>query len=244
MRQLARYLRLSEAPFGVEVQETEDPIRVTYVGIQDSFSAEFEVALAIFHLRREAESRLQPEYVSFIHAPDDVGETEHLLGCPVRVRMPWLGLALSRQHWELRLRRRDPALQSVLLRSAKEVAARIPETRDVVADLRRILISRLAQADSDIESVARSMGTSVRSLQRRLSAARTTYQDILDATRSEVAGQYLIDRTLSVSEVAYLLGYSEPAAFHRAFKRWHGSTPQEFRQAHQSTGQLSRGKRR
>lgn len=243
MRQLARYLRLSEAPFSVEIYDTEDPIRVTYLGIQDSFTAEFEIALAIFHLRREAESRLQPGYVSFVHAPDDVGETEHLLGCPVRVRMPWLGLALSRQHWEMRLRRRDPALQSVLLRSASDVAARIPEANDPVADLRRMLISRLAQGDCDIESVARSMATSVRSLQRRLAAAQTTYQWVLDATRSEVARQYLVDRTLSVSEVGYLLGYSEPAAFHRAFKRWHGSTPQEFRQAHQSTRGQSRSER-
>ena len=232
MRQLARYLRLSEAPFSVEIDDTEDPIRVTYLGIQDSFTAEFEIALAIFHLSREVESGLQPEYVSFTQALDDVGEAEHLLGCPVRVQMPWLGLALSRQHWGLRLRRRDAALQSVLQRSAKEVAARIPDANDLGADLRRILISRMAQGGSNIESVARSMATSVRSLQRRLAAARTTYQNILDATRSEVAGQYLVDRTLSVSEVGYLLGYSEPAAFHRAFKRWHGSTPQEFRLAH------------
>lgn len=65
MRQLARYLRLSEAPFSVEIHDAEDPIRLVYVGIQDSFSAEFEIALAIFHLRRETEFRLQPEYAGF-----------------------------------------------------------------------------------------------------------------------------------------------------------------------------------
>jgi AraC-like DNA-binding protein len=236
MQQLARYLRLSEAPFSVEIYDNEDPIRLAYVGIQDLFTAEFEIALAIFHLARETEARLQPEYVSFTQAPDDVGEAEQLLGCPVRVEMPWLGLALSREHWELRLRRRDAALQSVLLRAAKEVAARIPEGNDSVADLRRMLLSRLAQGDSDIESVARSMATSVRSLQRRLAGTGTTYQELLDATRREAASQYLITRALSISEVGYLLGYSEPAAFHRAFKRWHGSTPQEFRLAHRRSG--------
>jgi AraC-like DNA-binding protein len=99
-------------------------------------------------------------------------------------------------------------------------------------DLRRILLSRLPQGDSNIESVARSMGTSVRSLQRRLTYRGSSYQDVLDSIRREAAGQYLSDRALSISEVGYLLGYSEPAAFHRAFKRWHGSTPQEFRLAH------------
>jgi AraC-like DNA-binding protein len=232
MRQLARYLRLSEAPFSVEIYDTENPIRIVYVGIQDFFTAEFEIALAIFHLGRETGSRLQPEYVSFSQPPDDLREAELLLGSPVRTQMPWVGLALSRQDWELPLRRRDAALQSVLLRNAKDVAARLPEGNDVVADLRRILITRLPQGDSDIDSVARSMATSVRSLQRRLGARGTTYQEVLDATRREAAGRYLVDRVLSVSEVGYLLGYSEPAAFHRAFKRWHGSTPLEFRLAH------------
>lgn len=229
MRQLARYLRLSEAPFSVEIHDAEDPIRLVFVGIQESFTAEFEIGLAIFHLRRETESRLRPEYVGFTHRPEDIGEAEHLLGCPVRTQAPWVGVALSRQSWELPLRRRDAGLQSVLLRNAEEVAARLPETNAVVADLRRMLMTRLAQGKSDMESVARSTATSVRSLQRRLAAAGTSYQELLDSTRREAAGRYLADRALSVSEVAYLLGYSEPAAFHRAFKRWHGSTPQEFR---------------
>jgi AraC-like DNA-binding protein len=232
MRQFARYLRLSEAPFRVEIHDAENPIRVVYVGIEDSFTAEFEIALAVFHLRRETAFRLQPEYVGFTQTPDDVREGEHLLGCPVRTQWSWLGLALSRKNWELPLRRRDAVLQSVLQRNADEVAARPPEANGVVAALRRILITRLAHGDADIEFVARSMATSVRSLQRRLAAAGTTYQELLDLTRRETASRYLADRALSVSEVGYLLGYSEPAAFHRAFKRWHGSTPQEFRLAH------------
>jgi AraC-like DNA-binding protein len=52
---------------------------------------------------------------------------------------------------------------------------------------------------------------------------------VLDRVRREAAQGYLADSTLSVGEVGYLLGYSEPAAFHRAFKRWHGVTPIEYR---------------
>jgi len=235
MRQLARYLRLSEAPFSLEIHDAEEAIRLVFVGIEDSFTAEFEIALTVFHLRRETESRFQPEYVGFTQTPNDAGEAEHLLGCAVRTQMPWLGLALSRQNWELPLRRRDAVLQSVLLRNADQVAARLPEANGVVADLRRILMTHLAQGDSDIDFVARSLATSVRSLQRRLAVAGTTYQELLDLTRREAAERYLADRALSVSEVGYLLGYSEPAAFHRAFKRWHGRTPQEFRLANRPT---------
>ena len=230
-KQLARYLRISEAPFAVEIRDDEDPVRLTYVKVNDPFTAEFEVALAIFHFRRETESRLTVEYASFMHTPDDVVGMKQALGCPIRIQSPWLGFALSREAWELPLRRQDPVLHSILYRNAEELAARLPETDSVVAELRRLLLTRLAQGDPDIGLVARSMVTSVRSLQRRLAAAGTSYQEVLDSTRREAAGRHLANRTLSITEVAYLLGYSEPAAFHRAFKRWYGSTPQEFRVA-------------
>ena len=124
----------------------------------------------------------------------------------MRTQRPWLGLALSRQSWELPLRRRDVVLQSLLLRNADEIADRLPKPNDVVSDVRRILLTRLTQGDSNIESVARSMGTSVRSLQRRLTYRGSSYQDVLDSIRREAAGQYLSDRALSISEVGYLLG--------------------------------------
>ncbi|HXU18325.1 MAG TPA: AraC family transcriptional regulator ligand-binding domain-containing protein [Terriglobales bacterium] len=229
MHQLARYLRLSEAPFSVEIRDEEDPIRIVYLGIKDSFLAEFEVALTIFHLRGETESSFHAEYVSFTHDPGDVAEIEPSLGCPVRTKAAWLGLVVSPATWQLPLRRRDPVLHSVLRRNADELASRLADEDAVVHDLRRMLTNRLRQGDSDIATVARSMASSVRSLQRRLAAAGTSYQEVLDGTRREAADQYLSDVALSTSEVAYLLGYSEPAAFHRAFKRWHGSTPHEYR---------------
>jgi AraC-like DNA-binding protein len=229
VQQLARYLRISEAPFRLEIRDDEDPVQLVYVGIRDTFTAEFEVALPVFHLRRETESYFCAEYVSFTHKLDDAAEMEQVLACPVRTQASWIGLALSRQTWELPLRRRDPVLQAVLKRHAQEVSARLPAIDGITAELRRTLINRMARGNSDIELIARSMATSVRSLQRRLAAAGTSYQELLDSTRREAATRYLSDCSLSISEVSYLLGYSEPAAFHRAFKRWHGSTPQDFR---------------
>jgi len=229
MRQFARYLCLSEAPFAVEIRDDEDPIRVVYLGIKDSILAEFEVGLAILHLSRETDSDFRADYVSFTHMPDDIAGIEQTLGCSVRSQAEWLGFALSREAWGLPLRRHDPVLHSVLRHNAEEIRLRLPEGDVVVAELRRILPSRLRLGDSGIGTVSQCMATSVRSLQRRLAAAGTTYYEVLESARREAADQYLSDRKLSTSEVAYLLGYSEPAAFHRAFKRWHGSTPREYR---------------
>jgi AraC-like DNA-binding protein len=118
----------------------------------------------------------------------------------------------------------------VLERHAKEIIACLAAGDNVIIETRRVIMSRIAQGETEIQSVARCLATSARTLQRRLSAAGTSYQELLDSTRCEAASRYLQDRRLSISEVAYLLGYSEPSAFHRAFKRWNGLTPQEFRQ--------------
>jgi AraC-like DNA-binding protein len=56
-----------------------------------------------------------------------------------------------------------------------------------------------------------------------------SYQDLLDESRKEASARYIRESTLAIGEVAYLVGYSEPAPFHRAFKRWYGMTPDVFR---------------
>ena len=86
-----------------------------------------------------------------------------------------------------------------------------------------------------IDAVARRLATTPRTLQRRLARARTSFEALCDDARKEAAQTYLADTTLTIAEVTYLLGYSEPTAFHRAFRRWHGTTPQAFR-ARRSAG--------
>lgn len=80
-----------------------------------------------------------------------------------------------------------------------------------------------------IEAIARHLMVSIRQLQRELQAEHTSYQQILDETRKELALRHLINPEISIHDVAFLLGFSEPSAFHRAFKRWTGQTPRNYR---------------
>lgn len=229
LRQLARYLRLNEAPFALDPRGDEDPIRVMYERALNAFAVEFGVVLTLLHLREETQGQLNVIPVSFTHTPDDAAEIEHLLGCPVHASASWNGFLLPREAWEMTMRRRDPVLRSVLEQHAAALAARVPETNMLARDVRRVLASRMSEGETQIESVARALATSTRSLQRRLAAVGLSYQQLLENARREAADEYLSDPSLSIGEVAYLLGYSEPAAFHRAFKRWNGMTPQASR---------------
>lgn len=213
------------------VCDDEDPIRVVLEGYDTPFSAEFTVTLNLLHFRQKTEDRFRAACASFCHTPDDVAEMERVLGCPVLTGASWNGWTLSRETCQLPLRRRDPALGSLLQRQADEAIARLPPMEGVALDVRRALAPRIGGGDTRIQTIARTLATSARSLQRRLAAAGVTYQQLLDLARKDAAERYLTDSPLSIGEVAYLLGYSEPAAFNRAFRRWHQETPQAFRLA-------------
>lgn len=229
LEQLARYLRLVASSVVMRFRDAEDPICVVFEGPPGSLQYEFGITLALLHLREETEGRMRPEYVSLAYTPDDPTGLERLLGCPVRAGASWNGWAMSREAGSLPLRRRDPILRGVLQHHANEMLRRAPVAAGVSHDVRRALAPRVAGGDTRVEAVARELAMSVRSLQRRLSEEGCSYQSLVDAIRKEAAEQYLSDSSLSAGEIAYLLGYSEAAAFSRAFKRWSGMTPQGFR---------------
>jgi AraC-like DNA-binding protein len=230
LTRLARYLRLAEARSVPDAREEEDPIRVLLQGCDTSFSAEFTVTLNLLHFRRETETRFRAIYASFCHEPDDVTEMERVLNCPVHTGASWNGWALTREAWQLPLRRRDSVLTSLLQRQADEAIARLPPMEGVPLDVRRALASRIGGGDTRIQTIARTLAMSARSLQRRLAAAGVSYQQLLDLARKDAAECYLTDSQLSIGEVAHLLGYSEPASFNRAFRRWRNQGPRAFRE--------------
>lgn len=194
------------------------------VSVRREYWGQYTVTLAVLHFREETEGHLQVEHVSFPHQPEDADFVERVLACPVRVGQSWAGFALTREAWELPLRRRESILRGVLERQADEIIAQQPAPNAVTSEVRRVLASRIARGDTQIQSVARALSTSTRSLQRRLAAVGLSYDQLLDQVRKEAAERYLSDSPLSITEIAYLLSYSEPAVFNRAFRRWYEQT--------------------
>jgi AraC-like DNA-binding protein len=229
-RQLVRYFPLVRAPADLTLVEGEDPIRLV-VQSTDQFTMEFSVSLLVHHFRRETEGRLHVDFVSFVHAPNDVAALAQLLGCTVCAPAAWCGVALPRQSWRLPLRRRDPMLRNVLEGHARDIAARERITGDsTVSRVRSVVASTLGRSEPTISDAARRLNFSSRTLQRRLAAEGMSFQQVVDDMRRDMAERLLADASLAVAEISYVLGFSEPSAFHRAFKRWSGVTPMEFRE--------------
>jgi AraC-like DNA-binding protein len=110
----------------------------------------------------------------------------------------------------------------------KRIVSTLVASTRFVEQVRKDLIAAMDGGDTSIETIAKRHGMSPRSLQRRLTEEGTRYNDLLSDIRAEFAKRYLARGTISASEVAYLLGFTEPPAFFKAFKRWTGLTPREF----------------
>jgi AraC-like DNA-binding protein len=91
------------------------------------------------------------------------------------------------------------------------------------------LVKHLKGELPTIDAIARQLAISVRQLQRELQTEETSFQQLLDETRRELALRYLKQPNTPIHDIAFLLGFSEPSAFHRAFKRWTGKTPRSYR---------------
>ena len=107
---------------------------------------------------------------------------------------------------------------------------------DIVRAVRDALVSRIGHDTLDVRDIARQLGLSERTLQRRLLDAGTSYRDVVDLVRQQRAKELVLIDTLSIAEISARVGYDDPVAFTRAFRRWTGRSPREHRKLGTVTG--------
>jgi len=121
----------------------------------------------------------------------------------------------------------DPVLYRLLLR---EVQARMEEGNPLVCgDVRRAIVGQLHEGECSRREVARVLGLHERTLCRRLQSSGTTFQELLDEVRSEIAQQLLHDTHVPIAQIAQALGFRNSTVMARAFRRWNGLSPREYR---------------
>ena len=148
---------------------------------------------------------------------------------PIRFGAPADRLCFDVAEWKAPTENGDAALVALLEEHARIMAQRTPRASSgFPEEVQRAIASRLPEGAS-IEEVAGALSMSVRTLQRKLIASGTTFRHASEAVMARLAEGYLTDPAVSVSEVAFLLGFSEQSAFNRAFRRWTGESPGRWR---------------
>jgi len=162
-------------------------------------------------------------------APPSTAVHEASFGCAVGFGRGRNEFVLARETWD----RPSQAPSSELLRTLEEHADRLiaglRRENVVSVQVSRLVTEELQGGEPSLAKIARRMAMSPRTLQRRLELEDTTFADVLDRTRRHFAQAYMKDRGLALTEIAYLLGFSEQSAFTRAFQRWYGTSPSQYR---------------
>lgn len=193
--------------------------------------AEYTLA-AVFLRTRIATGRNYPLIrVDFSHPrPPDTSEHERIFECPVRFGADACRLVIAREVWDTpRLDGGNPALFSVLDTHARMLLDRLPDPHDILARLNEAVAGELHGGSPRLDTIARRLAMSPRTLQRRLRERGVIFNDVVDEIRFRRAKAYLSQSDVAGVEVAYLLGFAEQSSFNRAFKRWSGQTPSEYR---------------
>jgi AraC-like DNA-binding protein len=210
-------------------------VRFSYIGVPrhaDRHQMEFWATALIRACRRVTDTDLRPVRIRFAHPRSaSSADIESYFGCAVEFAAGIDEIASARWASDLPLKAADPYLNEVLIGYCEQVlASRTTRPSPIRASVENAAATLLPHGKARATDVARALGKSRRSLARRLAAEGLTFTDVLSEMRQDLALRYLADPSLSISRIAWLLGFSEASAFTHAFRRWTGRTPTEARE--------------
>jgi AraC-like DNA-binding protein len=176
--------------------------------------------------------RIPLRYLDFAcPAPVHRQDYRKFFGAPVLFDRPSTRLVFDSSYLALPLIRSDVALESFLREAPANILIRYRHDHDTSSRVRARLAAMPASAWPSFEMMAKGLGMSQATLRRRLRAEGQSFGAIKDELRSVLAQRLLQEKALSVAEIAAELGYTEPSAFYRAFQKWAGQSPGEFRKS-------------
>lgn len=200
----------------------------------DPYSAPMEdavLALTLSILRMNYQQEIVPAAVTIRHGSPECGARYYeFFRSPVSFDAPVSSLTLPLDAVDMTLSSGNEELAAV----NEQLMTGYLDTLDdegLITKIKRIIVEHLPSGDATVETAAAQLYISTRTLQRQLHQEGTTFFTLLNETRQELASQYVRDKNMDLTEVAFLLGFAELSTFSRSFKRWTGKSPIQYRKA-------------
>ena len=237
LRNFERYSHVVTEAFRIRLKVEGNRAKIVVEPIDPAFASfrhavEFGLSVILHSYRRFTGHAITPISVSFMHGRKKrLAETRALFGCPVRFDRSIIAIELHRRDLALPIPTFDDRLLKMLRGYCDEVLSRQKRRKpELLQKLERRIVELLPSGQARNKIVATDLGLSERTLTRRLNGHGTSFAEIVDGLRHELALRYLNERNLSLTQVSFLLGYAGQSAFSTAFRRWTGRTPKEIRQ--------------
>ncbi|MGB8531063.1 MAG: AraC family transcriptional regulator ligand-binding domain-containing protein [Pseudolabrys sp.] len=232
---VARYSDVANEGVDLEVKKGDLlRVRLHYSGVarhSDVHQIEFWMASLVRICRKVIGTNLKPIEVRIVHNRiKQVSEMEKLLRCAVKTGADVDEIVFSRENADYPVVTADPYLERLCVRLCEETLARLGKrTSPLRVRVENVVATLLPHGEMNFDAVATELGLSGRTLSRKLALEGHSFSRILDDLRLALARRYLAESDMPISEIAWLLGYSEIANFTHAFHRWTGTNPRTER---------------
>lgn len=232
---LSRYARVIQERLSIRLDEDEDSLCITidpHVPAPDeAIREDMQLAALVTFCRIIASRHFNPACVYFQHpAPADAGLYYELFRCPIEFDSKETRLAVALADVDRRLTGANDELAQMNEHIVVKYLAHAAR-EDIVNRTKAAIIDGLPSGSASENAVAESLHMTPRNLHRKLQKEDTSFKQLLTEVRRELAAQYIQDRSKTLTEISYLLGFSEVSSFSRAFKGWTGKPPSEARRA-------------
>jgi AraC-like DNA-binding protein len=209
-------------------------ITLRYAGVarhSDRQQMEALITWLVRFCRDSTDRRLNPVAVHFVHRrPSESSELEKFFGCRVEFGADSDRIIFEKEARQLPIVTADHYLNEILLQDCEQALAyRRSGAGPLRIAVENAITPLLPHGKARLETVAPTLGVSSRTLARRLAAERLSFGEILNHLRSDLATHYLAEANLSISQIAWLVGYQGVSAFSHGYKRWTGMTPKKMR---------------
>ena len=221
----------------VTYRREEDAISIAYSIIHPMVEhkicdAEFSMAYVKNVVDRLCEHGVTPARVCFEHEPMAPQSVYHaILGVYPYFSEPVNSISYPRMFEDTPVPAADLQLYPILLQHMKDMINNTPDGADLVGTVEHNIRRMMPNQGCTLQNVARALVIEPRTLQRRLKQQGKIFAELLEGIRKQQATSFLLETSMEVKEISYLLGYSDTAAFSKAFKKWEGMTPGQYRAA-------------
>ena len=240
LQRLARYKQLTcpeEIRIRKRAQETSVEFHfVAAKEIEPDIMVDVGLSSILNVARRGSDGEIKPLRLELTRPANHRELLESHFGCRVRFKADRNALVFRSTDLDCPFLNHNEELVSMLGAQLEAELDAKNESKEVGELVKQTLMRSLAGKRPSLQEIARELGMSSRTLQRRLSASRATFQELLESARRELAHHYLKRPTVEFNEAAFLLGFEDVNSFFRAFQAWEGLSPTEWRARHFAGG--------
>ncbi len=233
MERLQRYIKVLHENLVIEITEKRDTLVISASAsspyANPVYRDDAQLAILARMCRFIVGDEWNPVKITYVHPPPaDTSYYYQLFRCPVEFNAKKNSMHIDRQKAEKRLTGSNKQLAQlndhIVVRYLASQAK-----RDIVNRVKTAILEKLGEGSVTETTIADELHMSTRNLNRKLVAESTSFKALLLEIRSELASQYISDASLTLTEISYMLGFSEISSFSRAYKRWTGQSPSEAR---------------